>query len=57
MMAMQMPDTIDRLELVIAPYRWSFAETRHGEIEGQDKVMRRAMPAHFRAVPTQPLLG
>jgi hypothetical protein len=26
MMAMQMPVTINRLELVIAPYRW-FAET------------------------------
>jgi hypothetical protein len=23
----------------------------------QAKVMRRAMPAHFHAVPTQPLLG
>jgi hypothetical protein len=47
MMAMPMPATIDRLELGIAPYCGSFAETRRGEIEAQAKVMRRPIPMPF----------
>jgi hypothetical protein len=49
MMAMQMPVTIDRLELGIAPY------SGHSPKPG----VARSTPilAHFHAVPTQPLLG
>jgi 8-oxo-dGTP pyrophosphatase MutT (NUDIX family) len=43
-MAMPRTVAIDRLELGIAPYRWTFAEARRDEIDAHFAARRRAVP-------------